>query len=64
MARMLIQDGDECLWNVLGDILESEGYVVLQACNDYEGLPHALPRLMALPLRTIQYGVALDWGVL
>ena len=62
MARMLILDGDACLWNVLEEVLEREGYTVFKADNDYEGLPHALPGLMALPLCTIQYGVALDCG--
>jgi len=54
---MLIQDGDECLWNVVCDILESEGYVVLQACNDYEGLPPTRMELMSLTLHILQYFV-------
>ena len=57
MARMLIQDGDECLWNVVCDMLESEGSVVLQACNDYEGLPPARMELMSLTLHILQYVV-------
>jgi hypothetical protein len=55
---MLIFDGDECLWNLLYEVLQSEGYCVCMACNDYEGLPNALAGLMALTLPTIQYFVA------
>jgi len=58
MARILIQDGDECLWNVVCDMLESEGHVVLQACNDYEGLPTARMELMSLTPHILQYVVA------
>jgi hypothetical protein len=56
---MLGLDGDACLWNIFGDVLESEGYAVCKACNDAEGLPHPLTGLMALTLRTIQYVVTL-----
>ena len=58
MARILILDGDECLWNTLIEVLESEGYAVCKACNDYEGLPPPLTGLMALTLHTILYVVA------
>jgi hypothetical protein len=37
MARIIVLEGDDCLWNVLRDILQSEGYTVVDACNDYEG---------------------------
>jgi hypothetical protein len=57
MARMLVFDGDECLWNVFVKVLESEGYTVCKACND-KGLPHPCTELIALTLRTIQYVVA------
>ena len=39
MAQILLLDGDACLWNVLCDVLEREGYTVYRACNDDEGLP-------------------------
>jgi len=35
---MLGLDGDACLWNIFGDVLESEGYAVCKACNDAESL--------------------------
>ena len=38
MAQILLLDGDACLWNVLCDVLESEGYTVCRAHNDDEGL--------------------------
>jgi DNA-binding response OmpR family regulator len=41
MARILLLDGDACLWNSVCDILEGEGYTVCRAHNDYEGLPFA-----------------------
>lgn len=37
MARIVMLDGDECLWNVVQDILQGEGYTVIDAGNDYEG---------------------------
>ena len=58
MARMLGFNGNECLWNVFVEVLESEGYTVCKACNDDEGLPHPCTELIALTLRTIQYVVA------
>jgi hypothetical protein len=58
MTRMLVRDGDACLWNILGEVLESAGYAVCKACNDDEGIPYPLTGLMALTLRTIPYVVA------
>ena len=55
MAQILLLDGDACLWNVLCEVLESEGYRVWRAHNDYAGLPPALTGCMALPTRPIQY---------
>ena len=40
MARMLMLDGHECVWNILNEVLESEGDDVCKACTDDEGLPH------------------------
>jgi hypothetical protein len=36
MVRLLVVDGDECLWNVVYECLESAGYTVFEACNDYD----------------------------
>ena len=58
MARILLLDGDACLWNSVCDILEGEGYTVCRAHNDYEGLPFALTDFMALTRGTILYIVA------
>ena len=61
MARILVLEGDECLWNVLREFLESEGYIVVEACNDYEGLPQDRARLvMALPPQGTRYLIAYD----
>ena len=58
MARILILDEEKCLWNILAEVLESEGYIVCKACNDYEGLPPPRTGLIAITPRTIQYVVA------
>ena len=55
MARILLLDGDACLWNSVCDILEGEGYTVCRAHNDYEGLPCALTGCMALMRGTVMY---------
>jgi len=50
MIRILVLEGDECFWNVLRECLEGEGYTVVEACNDYEGLTQDHARLVvALP---------------
>jgi hypothetical protein len=59
MARILLLDGDACLWNSVCEILESEGYTVCRAHNDYEGLPFALPGCLALTGGTVLYVVVL-----
>jgi hypothetical protein len=33
MARILLIDGDACLWNSVCDILEGEGYTVLSSAQ-------------------------------
>ena len=59
MARMLVLEGDECLWNVVREFFESEGYTVIEACNDYEGLPQDHARLVtALPPQHTRYLIA------
>jgi hypothetical protein len=55
MARILLLDGDACLWNSVCDILEGEGYTVCRAHNDYEGLPFARTGCMALTRGTVLY---------
>ena len=55
MARILLLDGDACLWNSVCDILEGEGYTVCRAHNDYEGLPFALTDFMPLTRGTVLY---------
>ncbi len=59
MVRILVLEGDECLWNVLHECLEDEGYTVVEACNDYEGLPQDHARLVvALPPQDTRYLIA------
>ena len=55
MARILLLDGDECLWNSVCDILEGEGYTVCRAHNGYEGLPFARTGVLALTRGTVLY---------
>jgi len=59
MARILVLEGDACLWNVLREFLESEGYIVIEACNDYEGgsQDHARQGI-ALPPQYTRYFIA------
>jgi hypothetical protein len=59
MARILLLDGDACLWNSVCEILEGEGYTVCRAHNDYEGLPPTGTGSMTLTTRPMQYGVLL-----
>jgi hypothetical protein len=50
MIRILVLKGDECLWNVGRACVESEGSIMMEACNAYEGVPQAHARLgLALP---------------
>jgi hypothetical protein len=50
MIRILVLEGDECLWNIVCACLESEGYIMLEACNAYEGLTQEHARfIIALP---------------
>ena len=55
MARILLLDGDVCLWNSVCDILEGEGYTVCRAHNDYEGLPFVFTGFMARTRGTVLY---------
>ena len=59
MVRILVLEGDECFWNVLRECLEGEGYTVVEACNDYEGLSQYHTRLIvALPPQDPRYLLA------
>ena len=59
MARILVLEGDECLWNVLREFLESEGYIVIEACNDYErGSQDHARQGIALPPQYTRYFIA------
>jgi CheY-like chemotaxis protein len=58
MARILVIDGDVCLRNVLRDILEQEGYDVIEVHNDYEGLTRDQARPLDPAPQAIQYLVA------
>ena len=61
MIRILVLEGDECLWNVLRECLQSEGYIMIEAYNDYEGLPQDHARLViALPPKDTRYLLASD----
>jgi DNA-binding response OmpR family regulator len=59
MARILLLDGDVCLWNSVCEILEGEGYTVCRAHNDDEGLPPTRTGSMTLTTRPMQYVVLL-----
>jgi hypothetical protein len=63
MARMLVFDGDECLWNGFVEALESEDYTVCKACNDDEGLPHPYTEIIALRCARSSMSAPADWRV-
>jgi hypothetical protein len=47
---MFMVDGDECVWHVLSECFEGEGYTVIAVGNDDEGGPQEHVRLiLALP---------------
>jgi hypothetical protein len=60
MARILLLDGDACLWNSVCDILEGEGYTVWRAHHEYEGLSFALTGFLTLTRGTVLYIVVFD----
>jgi CheY-like chemotaxis protein len=51
MARILVFDADAPIRNLLREVLELEGYDVVEADNTYEGLQqsHAAPTGLAMP---------------
>jgi CheY-like chemotaxis protein len=58
MARILVFDADAPMRNLLREVLEFEGYDVVEADNAYEGIqqPQATPK--ELGMREIAYLVA------
>ena len=51
MARILVFDADAPIRNLLREVLELEGYDVVEADNAYEGIqqPRAAPTDLAMP---------------
>jgi CheY-like chemotaxis protein len=51
MARILVFDADAPIRNLLREVLELEGYDVVEADNTYEGLQqsHTVPTGLAMP---------------
>ena len=51
MARILLFDADAPIPNLLREVLELEGYDVVEADNAYEGIqqPQAAPTDLAMP---------------
>ena len=51
MARILVFDADEPIRDLLREVLELEGYDVVEADNTYEGLQQsqAVPPDLAMP---------------
>jgi CheY-like chemotaxis protein len=51
MARILVFDADAPIRNLLREMLELEGYDVVEADNTYEGIrqPQATPTELAMP---------------
>ena len=51
MARILVFDADAPIRNLLREVLELEGYDVVEADNAYEGLQqsHAAPADLTMP---------------
>jgi hypothetical protein len=61
MIRFLIFEEDECLWNVVCELLVEKGYTVIDACNDYEGLFQRNARLVVtIPPKDIRSLTAFD----
>jgi CheY-like chemotaxis protein len=58
MARVLVFDADAPIRNLLREVLELEGYDVVEADNAYEGLRQSQAALMDLAMPDIAYLVA------
>ena len=58
MARILVIDHDASIRNLLREVLEDEGYSVVEAHNGYEGIQRDQPEPAAMALSDIMYLVA------
>lgn len=61
MARILVIDHDASIRNLLREVLEDEGYSVVEAHNGYEGIQRdqrAQPEPPAVVMSDIMYLVA------
>ena len=58
MARILVFDADTPIRNLLREVLELEGYDVVEADNAYEGLQQSQAAPTGLAIRDIAYFVA------
>lgn len=58
MARILVIDHDASICNLLREVLEDEGYSVVEAHNGYEGIQRAQPEPPAVVMSDIMYLVA------
>lgn len=58
MVRILLIDPDACLRNLLREVLEDEGYSVVDAHNCYEGIQRDQPESSAMMMADVMYLVA------
>ncbi len=58
MTRIVVMDQDASLRHLLHAVLEEEGYRVVEAHNDYEGLHHDPAVLPAITLADVVYLIA------
>jgi len=58
MARILVFDADAPIRNLLREVLELEGYDVVEADNAYEGLQPSQATLTDLVMPDIAYLIA------
>ena len=58
MARILVFDADAPIRNLLREVLELEGYDVVEADNAYEGFQQSQAALTALAMPDIAYLIA------
>jgi len=58
MARILVFDADAPIRNLLREVLEFEGYDVVEADNTYEGIQQSRAAPMELKMPEIAYLVA------
>ena len=58
MARILVFDADAPMRNLLREVLELEGYDVVEADNAYEGIQQSRATPMELRMSEIAYLVA------